>query len=122
MVVGARQKFSIFQANNLVSKKNRALSKFSYRILHYLKKKKSVRKSQICVDHANHLNLLKSLLKTKMFAEVYNQNLLHTTFLKAVFSLSEKFQFNLSAETYHEYSWQPYQLLDKKFGGGIPQL
>ena len=81
MVVGARQKFSIFQANNLVSKKNRALPKFSYRILHYLKKKKkSVRKSQICVDHANHLNLLKSLLKTKMFAEVYNQNLLHTTF------------------------------------------
>ena len=34
--------------------------------------------------------------------------------LKAVFPLSEEFQCCLSAEIYYEYSWEPYQLLDKK--------
>ena len=126
MVVGARQSFQFFrQTTQFLRKIELCLNlAIGFCVLNqcYQIIKKSVRKSQIYVDHANHLNLLKSLLKTKMFAEVYNENLLHTTFLKAVFSLSEEFQFNLSVETYHEYSWQPYQLLDKKFGGGIPQL
>ena len=58
--------------------------------------------------------LTRSLLKSKTFDEVRDQNLLHATLLKAVFLLSEEFQCSLSAEIYYEYSWQRYQLLDKK--------
>ena len=60
----------------------------------------------------------------KTFAEVHdeNENLLHATFLKAVFPLSKEFQCSLSAEIYYKYSWQPYQLIDKNIGGSIPQL
>ena len=68
------------------------------------------------------LNLYRSLLKNEDIAKVHDQNLFHETLLKAVFSLPEEFQCNLSAEFYHEYSWQPYQLLDKKFDGSVPQL
>ena len=39
----------------------------------------------------SNLNLCRSQLKTRTFAEVHDQNLLHATLLKAVFLLSEQF-------------------------------
>ena len=56
----------------------------------------------------------------KISAKVHEQNLHHPALLKAVFLLSEEFLCNLSADTYHEYSWQPYELLDKKPCGSSP--
>ena len=44
------------------------------------------------------LNLSRSLLKSKDVAKVQDQNLLHATFLKAVFPLPEDFQDNISAQ------------------------
>ena len=41
----------------------------------------------------SNLNLCRSLLKKKTFAEVYDPNLVHATLLKAVFLLSEEFQW-----------------------------
>ena len=70
----------------------------------------------------SNLNLSRSLLKSEDIAKVHDQHLLHATLLKAVFPLSEEFQRNLSVEFYHEYSWQSYQLLDKKFGGSVAWL
>ena len=70
----------------------------------------------------SNLNLSRSLLKNEDTAYVHDQNLLHGALLKAVFPLPKEFQCNLSAEFYHEYSWQPYQLLDKSFSGSVPQL
>ena len=40
----------------------------------------------------SNLNLCRSLLKTKTFAEVHDQNLHHAMLLKAVFPFSEEFQ------------------------------
>ena len=39
---------------------------------------------------------------------------LHATLLKSVLPFSEEFQCGLVAEIYYEYSWQLFQLLDKK--------
>ena len=49
----------------------------------------------ICVSN---LNLPTSLLKSEGIAKFRYQNLLHTTFLKAVFTLPEEFHCNISAE------------------------
>ena len=57
-----------------------------------------------------------------IFTEVQDQNLLHTTLLKAGSPLSEKFRWNLTADIYLEYNWQPYQLFNKTFGHSVPQL
>ena len=46
----------------------------------------------------SNLNLSTSLLKSEDIAKAHVQNLLHTTLLKAVFSLPEEFQCNISAE------------------------
>ena len=48
----------------------------------------------ICVSNLN----LPSLLKSEGIAKVHYQNLLHTTFLKAVFTLPEEFQCNICAD------------------------
>ena len=45
-----------------------------------------------------NLNLSRSSLKSKDIAKVQEQNLLHTTLLKAGLPLSEEFQNNTSAE------------------------
>ena len=62
----------------------------------------------------SNLNLCRSLLKSKDLCWSSWPNLLHTTLLKAVFPLSEEFRWGLFAEIYYEYSWQLFQLLDKK--------
>ena len=46
----------------------------------------------------SNLNLSRSLLKSEDIAKVHDQNFLHATFLKAVFTLPEKFQCNISAQ------------------------
>ena len=46
----------------------------------------------------SNLNLATLLLKIEGIAKVQDQNLLHTTLLKAVFPLPEEFQCNISAE------------------------
>ena len=79
----------------------------------------------VCVkvfSWVSNLNLSKSLLKNEDIVEVNDQNLLHATLLKAVFSLPEEFQCNISTQKYHKYIWQTYQLLEKKFEGGVPEL
>ena len=73
--------------------------------------------STICVKvtkWVSNLNLPSHCQKSKIFTEVEDQNLHHAALLKASSPLSEEFRCNLSAEIYHEYSWQPYQLLGKK--------
>ena len=46
----------------------------------------------------SNLNLSTSLIKSEAIAKVHDQNFLYTTFLKAVFTLPEEFQCNISAE------------------------
>ena len=58
MVVGARQSFQFFTRNSWFLENNRTLSKFLYAILHYLINhylKKSIHKTQFCINHARHL-------------------------------------------------------------------
>ena len=58
MVVGARQSFQFFTQNSWFLENNRTLSKFSYGIFHYLINhylKKSIHKTQFCINHASHL-------------------------------------------------------------------
>ena len=60
MVTGS-QNFEFFGSNTWFLENNRALSKFLYRILHYLISnyqviKGSVHKSQIFINNASHLN------------------------------------------------------------------
>ena len=54
----------------------------------------------------SNLDLSRPLLKSKIFAKIHHQNLLHRSLSKAVFPLSEEFHFSLSLEIYSEYSWQ----------------
>ena len=59
MVVGARQSFQFFTQNSCFLENNKTLSKFLYGILHYLINqylKKSIHKTQLCINHASHLN------------------------------------------------------------------
>ena len=62
MVVGACQIFRFSDKIPGFSKKNRALTKFLYEILHYLTSnsklsKKSVHVSQFYINHVSHLNV-----------------------------------------------------------------
>ena len=61
----------------------------------------------------SNLNLCRSLLKNDICWSSWPKSF-HTTLLKAVFLLFEEFQLDLFAEIYYEYSWQLFQLLDKK--------
>ena len=63
MVVRACQSFHFFRQNTWFPENYRALSKFLYGILHSLISitklyKKSVDKSQFCIDHASHLTVM----------------------------------------------------------------
>ena len=46
----------------------------------------------------SNLNLSTSLIKSEAIAKVHDQNFLYATLLKAVFTLPEEFQCNISAE------------------------
>ena len=62
----------------------------------------------------SNLNLSRSLLKNEDICWSSWLNLHHATLLKAVLPFSNEFQFGLFSEIYYEYSWQLFQLLDKK--------
>ena len=66
--------------------------------------------------------LSKPLLKTEDNRLSLWANHFHTSLIKEVFLLSEEFQCNLSAKISYEYSWQLYQLFDKKISGSVSQV
>ena len=68
------------------------------------------------------LILCRSMLRNKNICwSSWQKSSLRNTF-KSSIPLSEEFQCDLFVESYYEYSWQPFQVLDKRNGGTIPQL
>ena len=73
--------------------------------------------STICIKFfswVSNFYLCRSLLKNKEICWNSWPNSSSRNTFKNKFQLPEVFQWGLSAKICYEYSWQPYQLLDKK--------